>query len=270
MELCFIQWTNLRTEAQDTESQIILRDCSCCWKMWWIWLLTSQKPINNPPYLMVVVQSLSGGRPNPMDCSTPGFPALRYTLELAQTHVHWVCWRCHPTISSSVVPFAFCFQSFPASGSFPMSRLSASVGQSIGASASASVLPVNIQGWFLSGLTGLISLQSVMRQVSFVFFFYHIWYTPEIWAAHQCCQISPQWWTLCVPELTCDFAHWLPQKQLLEIVKSWNQTHRLRTVYLFLEAPSWQWQYYLFLTQLDLSLLLTFAKINSYHLGMHV
>ena len=180
MELCFIQWTNLRTETQDTESQIILRDCSCCWKMWWIWLLTSQKPINNPPYLMVVVQSLSGGRPNPMDCSTPGFPALRYTLELAQTHVHWVCWRCHPTISSSVVPFAFCFQSFPASGSFPMSRLSASVGQSIGASASASVLPVNIQGWFLSGLTGLISLQSVMRQVSFVFFFFlsylvHTW-----------------------------------------------------------------------------------------------
>ena len=55
---------------------------------------------------------------------------------------------CHPTISSSVVPFSSCLQSFPASGSFPMSRLLASSGQSIGASASASVLPMNIQGWF--------------------------------------------------------------------------------------------------------------------------
>ena len=66
---------------------------------------------------------------------------------------------CHPTISSSVIPF-FCPQSFPASGSFPMSRIFASGGQSIGASASASVLPMNIQGWFPVGLTGWISLQS--------------------------------------------------------------------------------------------------------------
>ena len=62
----------------------------------------------------------------------------------------------HPTISSSVAPFSSCPQSFPAPGSFPMSRLFASGGQSIGASASASVLPVNIQGWFPLGLTGLI------------------------------------------------------------------------------------------------------------------
>ena len=66
-------------------------------------------------------------------------------------------WR-HPTISSSVVPFSSCLQSFPASGSFPMSWLFASGGQSIGASASVSVLPMNIQGWFPLGLTGLISL----------------------------------------------------------------------------------------------------------------
>ena len=65
---------------------------------------------------------------------------------------------CHPTISSSVIPFSSCLQSFPASESFPMSCLFASGGQSIGAS--ASVLPVNIQGWFPLGLTGLISLQS--------------------------------------------------------------------------------------------------------------
>ena len=61
---------------------------------------------------------------------------------------------CHPTISSSVVPFS-CLQSFPASGSFPVSQLFASGGQSIGAS--ASVLPMNIQDWFPLGLTGLIS-----------------------------------------------------------------------------------------------------------------
>ena len=58
---------------------------------------------------------------------------------------------CHPTISSSVVPFSACFQSFPASGSFPMSQLFASGGQSIGVSASASVLPMNIQDWFPIG-----------------------------------------------------------------------------------------------------------------------
>ena len=67
---------------------------------------------------------------------------------------------CHPTISSSVIPFSSCLQSFPASGSFPMSRLFASGGQSIGVSASASVLPMNIQDWFPLGLTGWISLQS--------------------------------------------------------------------------------------------------------------
>ena len=67
---------------------------------------------------------------------------------------------CHPTISSSVVPFSSCLQSFPASGYFLMSWLFASGGQSIGASASASVFPMNIQDWFPLGWTGLISLQS--------------------------------------------------------------------------------------------------------------
>ena len=69
-------------------------------------------------------------------------------------------WWGHPTISSSVTLFSSCPQSFPASGSFPVSQLFASGGQSIGISASASVLPMNIQGWFLLGLTGFISLQS--------------------------------------------------------------------------------------------------------------
>ena len=67
---------------------------------------------------------------------------------------------CHPTISSSVVPFSFCPQSFPASGSFQMSQLFASGGQSIGVLASTSVLPMNTQDWSPSGWTGWISLQS--------------------------------------------------------------------------------------------------------------
>ena len=71
---------------------------------------------------------------------------------------HPLSWWCHPTISSSVVPFSSCPQSFPSSGSFQMSQLFASNGQIIGASVLASVLPMNIQGWFLLGLTGLISL----------------------------------------------------------------------------------------------------------------
>ena len=66
-------------------------------------------------------------------------------------------WWCHPTISSFVVPFSSHLQSFPASGSFPVSQFFTSGGQSIGASASGSVLPMNIQGWFLLGLTDLIS-----------------------------------------------------------------------------------------------------------------
>ena len=67
-------------------------------------------------------------------------------------------WWCHPTIS--VTPFSSCPQSFPASASFPMNQLFASGGQSIGASASASVLPTNIQGWFTLGWTDLMSLLS--------------------------------------------------------------------------------------------------------------
>ena len=68
---------------------------------------------------------------------------------------------CHPTISSSAVPFSFCLQSFPASGKdFQMSQFFTSGGQSIGVSASASVLPINIHDWFPLGWTGWISLQS--------------------------------------------------------------------------------------------------------------
>ena len=69
-------------------------------------------------------------------------------------------WWCHSPISSSVIAFSSCLQSFPASGSFQMSPFFTSGGQSIGVSASASVLPMNIQDWFPLGWTGWISLQS--------------------------------------------------------------------------------------------------------------
>ena len=84
---------------------------------------------------------------DPMDCSTPGFPVLHHLSELAQTHVHWVRDAIQP--SCHVTPFSSCLQSFSASGSFLMSQPFASGGWSIGTSASASVLPMNIQGWFL-------------------------------------------------------------------------------------------------------------------------
>ena len=95
---------------------------------------------------------------NPMDCSTPGFRDLHYSWRLLK--LVSIGWWWHPTISSSVAPFSFCPQSFPASWSFPMIWPLASGGQSIGASASVSVLPMNIQEWFPLGLTHLISLQS--------------------------------------------------------------------------------------------------------------
>ena len=69
-------------------------------------------------------------------------------------------WWCHPTTSSSVIPFSSHLQSFPASGAFPMSQFFTSGGQSTGVSASASVLPMNVPDWFPLGGTGWISLQS--------------------------------------------------------------------------------------------------------------
>ena len=93
-----------------------------------------------------------------MDCSMPGLPVHHQLLEITQNHVHWVSDAIQISISSSVIPFSFCLQSFPTSGSFLMSQFFASGGRSLGAS--ASILPTNIQGWFPLRLTGLISLLS--------------------------------------------------------------------------------------------------------------
>ena len=93
-------------------------------------------------------------------------PCLSLSLRACSNSCPLSQW-CHPTISSSITPFSSCPQSFPASESFPVSQLFTSGGQSTGASASASVLPMNIQGWFSLELTGLIFFLS--KEISRVF-----------------------------------------------------------------------------------------------------
>ena len=102
-------------------------------------------------------------------------------------------WWCHPTVSSSVVPFSSCLQSFPGSGSFPMSWLFASGSQRIGASASASVLPVNIQDWFPLGFTrtfifitrAYLSCQNNKSRL-LGFFFWHTVLKVKVLVAQSC------------------------------------------------------------------------------------
>ena len=96
---------------------------------------------------------------DPMYCSTLGFPCSSPSPGVFPSSCPLNRW-CYPTISSSASFFSFCLWSFPASGSFLMRQFFASGGQSIGASASASVLPMSIQGWFPLRLTGLMSLLS--------------------------------------------------------------------------------------------------------------
>jgi len=93
---------------------------------------------------------------DPRNCSMPGFSSL--TISQTLLKLMFLSQWCHPTISSFVTPFSSCPQSFLASGSFPISQIFASGGQSTGASASALVFPMSIQSWFPLGLTGLISL----------------------------------------------------------------------------------------------------------------
>ena len=121
---------------------------------------------------------------NPMDCSTPGLLSLTISQSLSNSCLlsQW----CHPTISSSVTLFSSCLQSFPASVSFPMCRLFKSGGQSIGVSASASVLPMNIHGWFPLCLTGLIAL--VSKGLSRVFSNTTVW-------KHQFFSAQPSLWS---------------------------------------------------------------------------
>ena len=118
-------------------------------------------PESKPPTLFVQFSSVAQLCPtlcDPVDCSTPGFPVHHQLLNLAQIHGHWVgdtIQQSHPLLSPSLPTFSLSqHQVF-----FQMNHFFTSGGQSIGTSASASALPVNIQDWFLLGLTGLISLQ---------------------------------------------------------------------------------------------------------------
>ena len=95
---------------------------------------------------------------DPIYCSTPGLP-VHHQLRVYSNSSPLSRWS-HPTVLSSVIPFSSCPQSFPASGSLQMSQLITSGGQSIGVSASTSVLPMNTQDWSPLGWTGWISLQS--------------------------------------------------------------------------------------------------------------
>ena len=107
-------------------------------------LLHCRQILYQPQSSFSSVQLLSGVRLcHPMNRSTSGLPVHHQLQESTQTHVHRVN-DAHPTISSSIIPFSSCPHSFPASGYFPLSQFFASGGRSIGTSASASVLPMNI------------------------------------------------------------------------------------------------------------------------------
>ena len=108
-------------------------------------------------HLLSHVCSLMTLRPHDPQHARPPCPSTTSRVHLNPCPL---CRWCHPTFSSSVVPFSSCPQSFPASGSFPMSQLFTSGGQIIGVSASTPVLPMNTQDWSPLGWTGWISLQS--------------------------------------------------------------------------------------------------------------
>ena len=134
---------------------------------------------------------------NSMDCSPPGFPVLHHLPEFAQTHVHWVNDAIQPSHPLSPPSHPALNLSQQASGSFPMSWLFKSEGQSTGHSVSASVLPMNIQGWFPLGLTGLITLLSkgLLRVFS----------TPTV-QKHQFFGPQPSLWS------SCPICTWLLEK----------------------------------------------------------
>ena len=124
-----------------------------------------------PAFCCSVTQSCLTLR-DPMDCQHARSLCRSPSPDVCPNSCPLHQW-CHPTISSSVVLFSYCLQSFPASVSFPMSQLFPSGSQSIGASASASVLPKSIQSWFPFRLTGFIPLHS--KSLSRVFSSTTVW-----------------------------------------------------------------------------------------------
>ena len=123
-----------------------------------VWFTTAKESNQNNINIFIVVQSVMSNSLRPHELQNARLPWPSLSPRVCSNSCP-LSWWCYPAISSSVVPFS-CLQSFPASRSFSMSQLFTSGGQSIGALASASVLPMNIQGWFPLGLTSLISLLS--------------------------------------------------------------------------------------------------------------
>ena len=143
---------------------------------------------------------------SPMDSSMPGSSVLYYLC----SHSYPLSWWCYLTISSSTSSFSFCLQSFPASGSFPTSWLFAPDGQNTQASPSASVLPMNIQGWFPLGLGGLISLVSI-KGLSRVF-------SSTTVQKHQFFVAQPSLWSdshICTLLLDIFKYHWQLKEKIL-------------------------------------------------------
>ena len=154
-------WSSRRAEKED---EILVKTSHFIIPVWHlVWSLSGwlEKIFKHVVSLQSVQFSCSvlsdSWRPHGLQHARPPCPSP--TLEVYSSSCPF-SWWCHPTTSSSVVPFSSHLQSFPASGSFQMSQLYASGGQSIGVSASASVLPMNIQDWFPLGWTGWISLPS--------------------------------------------------------------------------------------------------------------
>ena len=146
--LVSVKLIRVAESATTTQNSSLAATCMDCWDKQSSWTLSI-------PQFSLVAQ---------FNSATPWTAAHQVSLSITNS---WSLVKliplsqwCHPTISSSVVPFSSCIQSFPASGSSPVSQFFTSSGQNIGVSASASGLPMTIQDWFPLGLTGLIFLQS--------------------------------------------------------------------------------------------------------------
>ena len=151
-----------------------------------------------------------------MDWSMPGLPVPHQLPELCSKSCTSSRW-CHPTISFSVIPFSSRLQSFPALGSFQMSQLFTSGGQNIGVSASASVLPVNIQDWFPLGWTGWISLQSKDSQESSP--------TPQFKSINSSALITFRFWFFFSGSVGCSIVSnsvWLHGSQHASLLCPWD------------------------------------------------
>ena len=154
------EWLYCFAKAKGEHSRIAPQ--ALCLPPWWVGkdYILRQEYIVRIKAVVVLVQSIShvlllwqhGLQHSRLAWPSPALRACSNSRPLS--------WWCHPTISSSVIPFSYCPLSFLASESFLKNLLFTSGGQSIGASASASVLPMNIQDWFPLGFTGLISLQT--------------------------------------------------------------------------------------------------------------